>query len=202
MNEIKNREREELEQQDKTVLVEQILELRRQTEELQRLIVKQSEALQALQNQLSKNSQNSSKPPSSDGFKKRRTQSLRQSQGREVGGQPSHEGETLEMVAVPDRVEVHRMEQCPHCQCDLSAIEAEQHGRRQVFDIPAVRIEITEHQVEMKRCPHCAKEVAASYPVDVSQRVQYGPRLQAQASYLNNYQLLPIARTCDLLGDF
>ena len=202
MNDTKSLRREELEQQDKSTLVKLVLELSGQVEALKELVLQQSAALQALQDQLAKDSRNSSKPPSSDGLNKRRTQSLRQSQGRTPGGQPGHEGQTLQMVETPDQVVRHQVNQCPHCQCDLSAVGAVAQGRRQVFDIPAVRIEIIEHQVEIKTCPHCQQAVTAAYPTAVSQRVQYGPRLKAQASYLNNYQLLPIARTCEVLGDF
>ena len=91
------------------------------------------------------------------------------------------------------------MNQCPDCQCDLSEGEPLEHGHGQVFDIPAVRIEVTEHQVEIKACPCCHKRVEARYPEHVKQRMQYGPRFKAQASYLNTYQLVPIAHTCRFL---
>jgi len=84
----------------------------------------------------------------------------------------------------------------------LSEVEGEERGGRQVFDIPAVRIEVTEHRVEVKECPNCYEEVEGAYPSEVSQRVQYGPEIKSQTSYLNSYQLIPMSRTCELLEDF
>lgn len=194
--------RAELEQLDKTTLIEMVLGLTERVQELEALVLKQAEALQALQDRVAKDSRNSSKPPSSDGLKKRRTRSLRRDEGRKPGGQPGHEGQTLQMVEEPTHMELHGVNQCPHCQSDLSEVEPRAYGRRQVFDIPAVHIEVTEHQVEIKTCPCCQMCVEAQYPDAVKQRVQYGPHFKAQASYLNTYQLVPMARTCELLGDF
>jgi transposase len=74
--------------------------------------------------------------------------------------------------------------------------------KRQVFDIPPIEIEVTEHQSEIKSCSSCGKRVKATFPEGVSRAVQYGNRLKAQAVYLNTYQLLPLARICELFGDF
>ncbi|WP_409374718.1 DUF6444 domain-containing protein, partial [Verminephrobacter aporrectodeae] len=54
--------------------------------------------VQELESRLSKNSHNSSKPPSSDGLKK--TQSLRRKSGKRPGGQVGHTGKTLRQAAV------------------------------------------------------------------------------------------------------
>ena len=194
--------REEIEKNDKSELVEEVLELRERVSELEEVTLKQAEALKALQDQVAKNSQNSGKPPSSDGLNKERTRSLRKKEGRKVGGQKGHEGKTLISVSKPDHIKVHEVNHCPHCQQDLSEVEGEEVGGRQIFDIPAVRIEVTEHRVEVKECPNCQEEVGGVYPPEVSQRVQYGPRIKSQTSYLNSYQLLPMSRTCELLEDF
>jgi transposase len=169
---------------------------------LQKQLAEQEVLIQELRDQLAKNSRNSGKPPSSDGLKKPRTRSLRRKTGRRSGGQEGHEGHTLQVVAQPDHIERHYATRCPYCATDLNDVASEGYEKRQVFDIPPVQITVTEHQAESKQCPHCRRQVRGTFPTNVTRPVQYGPLLKAQAVYLNNYQLIPLARTCELLGDF
>jgi transposase len=195
-------DRSQLEKLDKEALISIILVLQQQVKELQETVAAQAAEIQKLRDQLAKNSRNSGKPPSSDGLKKPRPRNLRKKTGRRSGGQKGHKGHTLKMAEKPDHIEVHPVSQCPHCTADLRAVEPCGLERRQVFDVPPVRIEVTEHQAEIKVCSQCGNEVKGDFPAAVTQPVQYGPRIEAQASYLNTYQLIPWARTCELLGDF
>jgi transposase len=188
-------DREQLEQMDKETLIDLVLLLQDHLDEL-------SQRVKKLEDQVAKQSRNSSKPPSSDGLSKPRTRSLRRSEGRKPGGQEGHPGHTLRMREHPDYIELHSVGYCPHCATDLSDVAVSDSMRRQVFDVPPVQIEVTEHQAAIKYCPSCHHQVQAAFPPGVTQPVQYGPRLKAQASYLNNYHFIPIARTCELLGDF
>ncbi len=72
-------------------------------------------SIRELEARLAKDSHNSSKPPSSDGLK-RKTKSLRAKSGKKAGGQIGHRGETLHLVAAPDEVVEHRPRHCPQCQ--------------------------------------------------------------------------------------
>jgi len=187
--------REQLEELDKNTLIDVVLLMQEHLDEL-------TERVRKLEDQVSKQSQNSSKPPSSDGLAKPKTRSLRRSEGRQAGGQPGHEGHTLKMVDNPEQLEIHLVAACPHCTADLAGVSAHEYVRRQVFDVPPVQLEVTEHRAEIKHCPGCGGSVQAAFPADVSQPVQYGPRLKAQASYLNSYHFIPIARTCQVFEDF
>jgi transposase len=201
-------DREQLNRLDKASLIELILllqghmvEQQGQIAALQQQASEQQELIQELQNQLAKDSHNSSKPPSSDGLKKPSPKSLRRKGQRPLGGQPGHKGGTLQMVSEPEHEVVHEATLCPHCQTELQEMAAKAHERRQVFDLPPVQIEVTEHQAEIKECPNCHQEVRGSFPPEVSQPTQYGPRILAQASYLNNYHFIPLERTEEALSD-
>ena len=195
-------ERSQLEELDKESLIVIILTLQEQLRQLRQQVEEQAAEIQSLRDQLAKNSQNSGKPPSSDGLKKPRRSSLRRKGSRPTGGQAGHVGHTLAMVAEANVVEVHEVRACPHCAADLAWVAPCEHERRQVFDIPPVQLTVTEHRAEVKICPGCGERVKGDFPASVNQPVQYGPRLKAQASYLNTYQLIPLARTCELIGDF
>ena len=173
-----------------------------QMAELARQLAKQGEALQDLQARLAKNSGNSSKPPSSDGYGKvKRTASLRQSGDKPNGGQPGHEGHTLSAADTPDRTETHEADTCAHCQAALTAIASVGYEERQVFDIPAVRIEVTAHRAEIKVCPACGHANKGSFPESVRQAVQYGPMVHTWASYLTNQHHIPVERTTEIFED-
>ena len=199
---LENLDREQLNKLDKETLIELLLVALQRIETLEKQVTSQAAIIQKLQDELAKNSHNSSKPPSSDGLKKPKTQSLRQKGKRPQGGQVGHKGDTLRLVVDPDSVQTHAVTACPHCQTDLSAIEPVRYERRQVFDIPPVQIEVMEHQAEIKQCPSCGQQIKGEFPSDVTQTTQYGLRLKAQASYLNNYHFIPLARTEELLTDF
>jgi len=167
---------------------------------------KQVETLQVqvktLQDQIAKNSRNSSKPPSSDGFNKPAPRSLRKRGKRKPGGQFGHSGQTLNQVKKPDHIIVHPVEQCQHCGRSIVDQPVSDCQKRQVFDIPPLpEIEVTEHQVEIKECPHCKHVNKAEFPKGVKAPVQYGSRLKALAVYLMDYQLLPYQRTREFFAD-
>lgn len=156
--------------------------------------------LEALENQQHKDSHNSSKPPSSDGFK-RRTKSLRKKSERASGGQSGHPGSSLEWVEQVDGVEQHRVCQCLGCGASLQEVAVAEWELRQVHDLEPPRLKVTEHQVEVKCCPHCQRLNQGTFPADVNSIVQYGAGVKGLIVYLLEYQLLPFERVTQLLAD-
>ena len=167
-----------------------------QREQIAALLVR----VQELEGRLAKDSHNSSKPPSSDGLR-RKTKSLRTPSGKRAGGQLGHRGETLRLQATPDTVEEHRPAVCSHCQTPLADAPVVLRERRQVHDLPPVRLVVTEHQALHVRCPACQQVTVGAFPAEASSRAQYGPHVRGLAVYLVDEQLVPLGRVQQLLSD-
>ena len=156
--------------------------------------------VQELEGRLAKDSHNSGKPPSSDGLG-RKTKSLRRRSGKKPGGQLGHRGETLHLVATPDAVIEHRPAVCAQCQAPLHGAPVTLRERRQVQDLPRVRLAVTEHQALHVRCPQCEAVSVGAFPAEAPSRAQYGPRLRAFAVYLLQQQFVPYGRVRELFAD-
>ncbi len=173
-----------------------------QMEELAGQLEKQSVALRELQARLEKNSHNSSKPPSSDGYsKQKRTESLRKRGQKPNGGQPGHEGSTLKRSEHPEHTELHPVVECEQCGTSLNDVDVTGYEERQVFDIPAIRIEVTAHQGEIKICPRCGVENRGVFPDGVKRPVQYGNGVKTWAAYFQTQHFVPVERTAQIFED-
>lgn len=73
---------------------------------------------------------------------------------------------------------------------------------RQVCEIPALRIEVTAHRAEIKRCPACGEPTKGGVPVEVTQAVHYGPTVKTWAAYFTNQHHMPVERTAQIVADF
>lgn len=169
-----------------------------------RQLLAQVEALQAenadLRRRLAFNSQNSHKPPASEGLSKKPAPAFAKEPGKKTGGQAGHAGSTLKMVATPDATLVHHAAQCPCCGRAFSAAEiAFITDRRQVFDLPEPRLVVTEHRLGVIPC--CGQLHKGAFPAWVSAPVQYGLRLSALSSMLNTDYRMPLDKISQLLGD-
>jgi transposase len=154
-----------------------------------------------LEARLAKDSHNSGKPPSSDGLSKPAPKSLRPKSGNKPGGQPGHPGSSLCLSPSPDQIMEHRPECCAACGKTLTPADTTSIERRQVHDLPPLRVLVTEHRGHTCRCPVCHSATRAAFPDGVNAPAQYGPQLQALSVYLSCYQLLPFTRSTQVLHD-
>jgi len=155
----------------------------------------------ALEARVGKNSQNSSKPPSSDNpFTKPPPRSLRGVTGRRPGKQAGQDGARLEPRPDPDEIVVHVPDACRGCGGDLAAAAVAGEQVRQVFDLPSIRLRVVEHRVQTRACG-CGRLSTAGFPAHVTAPTCYGPGVAALGAYLMGRQHLPVARTAELMAD-
>src|SRR5215831_5560675 len=184
---------------------EEIASLKAENARQREQIVALLERVQELEARLAhatKDSHTSHKPPSSDPLGRKRPRSQRRESGKKPGGQLGHRGETLHLVATPDEVVEHRPAVCAGCQTSLDdAASVVLYERRQVRDLPVVRLLVREHRALHVRCPRCAQVSVGQFPLEASSRAQYGPGLRALGVYLLEQQLIPYARVRELFAD-
>jgi len=181
------------------LLEKRLLSLEEENKKLSKLKIENKELRDRLSKyETPKNSNNSSIPPSKDENRPKR-KSLREKTGRKAGGQKGRTGNTLKMVETPDNKEKHIPSFCNCCGNDLSSMPYEFVGKRQVFDIPEIKIKVTEHQV-FKRVCSCGHETTCDFPSEANAPVSYGHNVESLIGYFHSRQYLPFMRMKELLN--
>ena len=90
---------------------------------LRGLLLASEARIAELEHRLNEDSGNSSKPPSSDGFKKRKIEPAKpRFKGRRSGGQRGHKGHHLKRSEQVTHIIDHRPDSCAHCGGSLAAV--------------------------------------------------------------------------------
>jgi transposase len=152
-----------------------------------------------LRNRLNQNSSNSSLPPSTDKFKAKPA-FVKVSKGK-PGGQLGHHGKTLSISSNPDIIEKLLPSNICNCGCDITNIEPVFKERRQVYDLPAAKLIVTEYQQYVRQCPCCQAKIAGAFPSSVNNHVQYGNGVMALCSLLSSGFHLSIQNISQLFTD-
>ncbi|MGC8732793.1 MAG: IS66 family transposase [Halothiobacillaceae bacterium] len=182
---------------------------------LEARIVERDQVIAELRARLGKDSSNSSRPPSSDGYgkpsveekkgkKDKKDRSLRKRSGRKPGGQDGHEGAHLQRLEVPDAEVLHEPEACDGCGGDLAGAERVEDGEesRQVLDLPQeIAFLAIEHVAVRRCCGDCGTVSAGCFPEGVEAPVQYGPVVRALGVYLHVFQHIPYDRARQVILD-
>ena len=162
------------------------------------------ETIRELQRKLNQNSQNSSKPPSSDGFNKPAPKSLRQKSGKKQGGQKGHPGTHMAIPHEPDDYSKHLPKKCLSCphlnKCVMSGRVFVCGEKR--YEVNAViTTKVTEHQsIQVASCPCTGEALAGEFPEGIRAYVQYGDSVSVLAGLLSTYGAVSAMRIHVLLG--
>lgn len=161
----------------------------KENEELRKLLSKYEEP--------PKNSGNSSTPPSKEQMKDeiiRRTKTLRKPSGRKPGGQPGHDGSTLELNDSVDNIIDEKSDVCDECGESLAGCDTELDYITQIVSLPELKPLITEVRHYVTICRTCGKRVKASSERYRSNAVVYDASVKGLAVYLSTVQFLPYNR--------
>jgi hypothetical protein len=180
-----------------TALSTQIAELLEANEQL-------AAKLARLEHLVSRNSGNSSMPPSRDDDPGKRppadNKRRRDGPKRKRGKQPGAPGANLAWVERPDDL-ADRFPQ-GRCECGQDLAVATDLGvvdRYQQHEIPQVSVKVTQYDQHQVRCG-CGRRHAATRPEGARPgHVGYGPNLQAFAVYLMVVHFIPASRCVELL---
>jgi transposase len=175
-----------------------IAELEQEVKKLTAIVFELIERLARHENP--KNSRNSSTPPSKDENRPFKSNSLREVTGKKPGGQPGHEGKTLEMVSVPDQIVVHDPIYCKQCGLDIRQFPATMVERRQVVEMPPINPVYIEHQVFARTCT-CGCTITGTFPEGITQGISYGKSIESLSAYFYARQFLPFARMQEMFND-
>ena len=157
--------------------------------------------IKELEEQLNMNSTNSSKPPSTDNkLTKTKKPSTSQSK-KKRGAQAGHKGKSLKIVATPDKIEKLLPVECNCCKNSLINSSSLKFEKRQLFDLPDVKMHVIEYQAHTVECSRCHTLNKADFPDEINATTQYGDNLKSFVSYLNAYQMLPYERIAETIQD-
>jgi transposase len=160
------------------------------------------ERIAVLERALSRNSGNSSMPPSSDDLPGRRPPARRQGKAGKRGKRPGAPGSGLAWRDVPDETVSHHPTGSCGCGADLADAADEGVARsHQVHEVPQVSAKVVQHDLHRGRCG-CGRAHVAARPGDVADApVSYGANLRALVVYLLVDQHVPVERCAQLIAD-
>jgi len=150
---------------------------------------------QKLKDIINKDSGNSSKPPSSDGFKK--INNCREKSGKSVGGQKGHRGNTIKLFDKPTKIIKHKKELC-ECGCHIKY--SDKYKAKQLVDI-AIKTNIVEHRAYIGACLGCKAKISNELPMELTDIITYGNTLKSFSSLLSSEGIVSINRIKQMISE-
>ncbi len=168
--------------------------------QLEEDLIKANSEIKRLKEIIDKDSSNSSKPPSSDNKFTKKSAEKKRTSAKQRGAQKRHKGSNLKMVSNPDKVVVLEPSVC-NCGCSLGDVKPSKVIKRQSFDLPKIKMAVTQYEQHTKICPCCNSLNQTAFPSNITAVTQYGDNLKAFIAYCNTYQMIPYARISEMIED-
>jgi len=168
--------------------------------QLEEDLIKANSEIKRLKEIISKDSTNSSKPPSTDNKLTQKSNNKKTASKKRRGGQQGHKGRTLKMVANPDNIVILEASVC-RCGHHLGDVAVSKVIKRQSFDLPKIKMVVTEFEQHTKVCPCCSFVNTTAFPKNITTTTQYGDNLKSFIAYCNTYQMIPYDRISEMIED-
>ncbi len=135
---------------------------------------------------LSKTSQNSSKPPSSDIVKQNKKEP--NEKNRKIGAQPGHPKHERKLFSGEEvhNVEEYNLTECPECHHSVDIDLSKDPHILQQAEIVEVPIQIEEHKAYAYWCKHCQKHHYPEFPNEVVKAGFFKAKITALVAYMKN----------------
>lgn len=180
---------------DNEKITADIKELRKLMKAKDKKIAELEQEIKQLRGIIDKNSSNSSKPPSSDGFTK--IHNSREQTGKSVGGQLGHKGHWRELYAEPTEIVEHKQ---AICECGGEIKYKEKYIAKQYIDLN-IQVNVTEHRAYNGTCQCCKKKHENKLPENLINPVTYGRNLKALTILLSTEGCISVNRIKSILKE-
>ena len=169
--------------------------LKDEIKSLKNIIEQKDSAIEALKARVNKNSSNSSKPSSTDGFKKK-IHNCREKSNKPKGGQLKHKGSTLQPKEPSEIVE----KKVTKCECGGIVKQNKTYTAKQLIDVEII-VKVIEERVYEGKCKKCGKKHKAKFSKEFKNPAQYGNNLKALVGMLVNEEYVAIDRCSSFIKE-
>lgn len=169
--------------------------LRLENEELKKKLQQYEAKFGLAKRSLEKDSSNSCKPSSTDGYKKV-VQNNRVKSGKKPGREKGHKRSAPQVSINPDKKIM--VSKVATCSCGHKTEEIGEVSR----DLISIKIitYTTQYKGKKTKCPCCNKEYMPKFPSNVKSIINYDEDIKSLVVYLNSYCNVPNQKAIELLG--
>ena len=169
--------------------------LKLENQELKKKLKIYEEKFEISRISLGKNSSNSLKPSSTNGFIKV-IQNNRVKSGKTPGREKGHKRSAPQVTEKPDKVISVR--KVATCTCGAKTVENGE-TKRDLISLEVI-VRTTQYVGQKTKCPCCQKEYMLKFPDNIKSIINYDENIKATTLYLNSYCNVPNQKVVETLS--